>query len=292
MIAATVIPSTFIEKIMKRKLLATTVACVLTAGCASSNAPIVYENGTTTPSLPNERLVNLNAATLERQTFEQERSGLMQKIHDLGNELSDLKEKLQTKSPAIASVADKPVGAVNAVNAVGKPVAVTKTTPAQTKKMKQQKTATAGATAASGTNQVTGAPRETIVIQDTGMVFRVMHGYAKTDFHPSKSLQQQLLQAARAGKRIEIRGRTDASTPNAVDREIALQRALNARVFLANNGIHPRKMQVNYMAAGDNVASNTTAEGRARNRRVEIETAGITPRVLEDMAAVIRHDLQ
>ncbi|MES2831615.1 MAG: OmpA family protein [Pseudomonadota bacterium] len=264
---------------MKRKILVTTMACVLIGGCASSPAPLVYENGGTTPSQPNEKLVNLNAAALERQSYEQERSGLMQKISELGNELSDLKTKLQSKTPASAAAMEKPV--TTAVKPVATPVATTKV-----KKPKQPKSAAAAPTSTGS------APRETIVIQDTGMVFRVMHGYAKTDFRPSKSLQQQLLQAARAGKRIEIRGRTDAAAPNAVDREIAMQRALNARVFLANNGIHPRKMQVNYMAAGDHVASNATSEGRARNRRVEIETAGITPHVLEDMAAVIRHDLQ
>lgn len=251
------------------------MACVLIGGCASSGTPVVFENGSSTPSQPNEKITALNASTLDRKTYEQERTGLMQKIYELGNELSDLKTKLQATEPAAVPVAEKPSLAV--VTPVATPKA---------KKSRQQKSAAAASA------EVTNAPRETIVIQDTGMVFRVMHGFAKTDFRPSKSLQQQLLQAARAGKRVEIRGRTDASTPNAVDREIALQRALNARVFLANNGIHPRKMQVNYMAAGDNVASNTTAGGRARNRRVEIETTGITPHVLEDMAAVIRHDLQ
>jgi len=259
---------------MKQKFLVVSVACVLIAGCASSTAPVVFENGRNTPAQPNDKLMALNAAALERQTYEHERTSLMQKIYDLDNELSDLKIKLQATKPASAPVVEK----VNAPSAA--PVAM-----AVAKKTKQLKSV-------SPFVATTNAPRETIVIQDTGMVFRVMHGFARTDFHPSKSLQQQLLQAARAGKRVEIRGRTDASTPNAVDREIALQRALNARVFLANNGIHPRKMQVNYMAAGDNVASNTTAEGRARNRRVEIETTGITPRVLEDMAAIIRHDLQ
>ena len=232
----------------------------------------------------------MNAALLERQTHEQERSALMQKILELGSELSELKNRLQQKSV----VAPAPVAGGASGLAAGATAAPLIAAPG---------TASAAATAAGSTKarsrtptptltMASRTPRETIVLQDTGMIFRVMHGFAKTDFHPTKSLQMQLLQAARAGKRIDIRGRTDAANANPIDRDIALQRALNARLFLANNGIHPRKMHIDYKAAGDHVADNATAEGRARNRRVEIETAGMAPQVLEDLAAVIRQDLQ
>ncbi len=279
---------------MKRKILGISIASVLICSCAA-RAPVAFESENATPAPPNGQVASLNAALLERQAHEQERSTLMQKILELGSELSDLKSRLQQKpaAPPAPSVAD--------AAAVAAPAAITpseSSAPSASPAKSPAARSVAGAAKARSRLQTppltmaSRTARETIVIQDTGMIFRVMHGFAKTDFHPSKSLQLQLLQAARAGKRIDIRGRTDAANANQIDREIALQRALNARLLLANNGIHPRKMHIEYKAAGDHVADNSTAEGRARNRRVEIETAGITPDVLEDMAAVIRQDLQ
>lgn len=279
---------------MKRKILGTTIASLLICSCAV-RAPIVFEDGNAIPAPPNGQVANMNAALVEQQAHEQERATLMQKILELGGELSELKNRMLQKPAATtpagrdASIAASSSAASNTLRGA--------TTAVQG--LAQPGVASTASTARSRSRQAvplltmaSRAPRETIVIQETGMIFRVMHGFAKTDFRPSKSLQVQLLQAARAGKRIDIRGRTDALIANEIDREIAMQRALNARVFLANNGIHPRKMHVDYKAAGDRIADNSTAEGRARNRRVEIETAGITPDTLEDIAAVIRQDLQ
>ena len=274
---------------MKRKILGTMIASALICSCAA-RAPVAFDSGNAIPAPPNGQVANLNAAFLEQQAHEQERATLMQKILELGGELSDLKNRLQQKPVApTAPVADATATTTTLPTAANKgqpgATAAFPRTPATLAKNRSRQVAPP-LTMGSRTQ------RETIVIQETGMIFRVMHGFAKTDFHPSKGLQTQLLQAARAGKRIDIRGRTDAPNANEIDREIAMQRALNARVFLANNGIHPRKMHIDYKAAGDHVADNSTVEGRARNRRVEIETAGITPDVLEDMAAVIRQDLQ
>ena len=273
---------------MKRKILGTMIASALICSCAA-RAPVAFDDGNAIPAPPNGQVANLNAAFLEQQTHEQERATLMQKILELGGELSELKNRMQQRPTApIAPVVDATAAtALPAAASKGQPgaAAASLRTPATLAKNRSRQIAPA-LTMGSRTQ------RETIVIQETGMIFRVMHGFAKTDFHPSKGLQTQLLQAARAGKRIDIRGRTDAPNANEIDREIAMQRALNARVFLANNGIHPRKMHIDYKASGDHVADNSTVEGRARNRRVEIETAGITPDVLEDMAAVIRQDLQ
>ena len=274
-------------KIMNRKILGTTLVSALICSCAA-RPPVAFDGDSALPAPPNGQVASMNAALLEQQSHEQERSTLMQKILELGNELSELKNRMQQKpasapDPAVASAANAAVPVSAAAATVPKSAAPGSGASSARSKSRSQ---------ASSLTMASRVNRETIVIQDTGMIFRVMHGFAKTDFHPSKSLQLQLLQAARAGKRIDIRGRTDAANANQVDLEIAMQRALNARLFLANNGIHPRKMHIDYKAAGDHVADNTTAEGRARNRRVEIETAGMAPEALEDLAAVIRQDLQ
>ena len=257
---------------MHRKFLGTTVACVMLCSCASTTTPPATSDATLETTNPG--LASLNVRTAQQQEYEQQRMALIQKIQDLGNELSALKNRVYVKSstqerspPAIVASPDVP------------PLPAAPLNRTRSRKGKAPL-------------ELDSANRETIVLQDTGVIFRVMHGFAKTAFQPSKPLQAQLLQAARAGKRVEIRGRTDASFANEIDREIAMERALNARLFLAKNGIHPRKMRINYMAAGDNVADNSTPDGRARNRRVDIETTGITPDVMEDLAAVIRQDIQ
>ncbi len=336
---------------MKRNILGTAIACLLLSSCATSSSPgsgagagdtsaAADQSGEPVRGAGEGRLVGMASAALERDLREQaraqasERTGLMQKLQEMGTELADLKNRLQAATHNRTADAAKSVTSPGAEAGAGGVMTAGPTTGAAARAHLSatavprstaaiaatvaSNAAVAAAVASSGASrQANGsrigknsavaakagartpsltaysrANRETIVIQDKGMVFRVMHGFARTDFHPSAGLQQQLLQAARAGKHIEIRGRTDASTANPVDKDIAMRRALNARVFLANNGIHPRKMHIDYLAAGDNVADNGTPDGRARNRRVEIETAGITPDVLEDLAALIRQDLQ
>lgn len=261
---------------MNQKFLGMTMACVVLSGCVSTSAPSASGNGTLTPTPANPVVASLNSRLAEQQEHAQERLALMQKIQDLDKELSEIKSRSYGKAAMPATPPSSVIATTSPVVQLAIPNA------AKRNRGKKGKAPI----------ELDSVNRETIVLQDTGMTFRVMHGFARTEFQPSTPFQTQLLDAARAGKRIEIRGRTDASVANDIDREIAMARALNARLFLAKNGIHPRKMRINYMAAGDHVADNTTADGRARNRRVEIETTGITPDVLEDMAAVIRQDLQ
>ena len=267
--------------IMKYFFIGKTFACVLLCGCASSSALTSADGPGQTVLHVDGSPIPLKAVTFERRQNELERKNLMQRIIDLSNEVSHLKGRLVNNPVPTASASQM----LSTTATMAAPAETDAVAPSQEKTTK-------GRAAKSTLTATTRVNRETIVIQENGVVFRVMHDFAKTDFHPSKSLQQQLLHASRAGQRIDIRGRTDARIDNEADRGIAMQRALNARLFLANNGIHPRKMHLNVMASGDNVADNATADGRARNRRVEIETAGIRPEVLEHLAGVIRQDLQ
>ena len=68
-----------------------------------------------------------------------------------------------------------------------------------------------------------------------------------------------------------VRGRTDGKRPSGADERIALNRALAAKNWLVAQGVSRLKISVNYVSAGDYVADNTSAVGRAQNRRVDIE---------------------
>lgn len=107
-------------------------------------------------------------------------------------------------------------------------------------------------------------------------VMRITFNYKSTDFKPSAAETTFLLPTAQEAKAINLRGRTDSNVADQVDRDIAKTRALAARKFLIENGVAANKIRVYASGAGKFVADNRTAEGRAKNRRVEIELVGVT----------------
>lgn len=117
--------------------------------------------------------------------------------------------------------------------------------------------------------------RETLELRQQSLVFRITHGVADSAFLPSPPLREELVRAARAARRIEIRGRSDSALASAANGRIALARAQKARQFLLKHGIAAGKIRMRYLAAGDFIADNATDAGRARNRRVEIEAIGL-----------------
>jgi outer membrane protein OmpA-like peptidoglycan-associated protein len=68
-----------------------------------------------------------------------------------------------------------------------------------------------------------------------------------------------------------LRGRTDASVATSTAGELALRRALAVKGILVAQGVEPQRVRILYRAAGDFEADDSTPEGRAVNRRVEIE---------------------
>lgn len=69
---------------------------------------------------------------------------------------------------------------------------------------------------------------------------------------------------------VTINGYTDNSGTEAIDIPLSSQRAGTVADFLVANGVARDHLVVNGLGSADPVASNDTAEGRAKNRRVEI----------------------
>lgn len=93
----------------------------------------------------------------------------------------------------------------------------------------------------------------------------------KSAFAPPEPVSVVLLETAKVSHRIDIRGRTDAEIKSEMERQIAHRRAMNAYFFFVNNDIPAKRIKVTYQSAGHFIADNSTPEGRAQNRRVEIE---------------------
>ena len=69
---------------------------------------------------------------------------------------------------------------------------------------------------------------------------------------------------------VRIIGHTDSTGSDAINDPLSLQRAESTRNYLTSRGIGGTSIQVQGMGSRQPVASNDTAEGRGRNRRVEI----------------------
>ncbi len=69
---------------------------------------------------------------------------------------------------------------------------------------------------------------------------------------------------------IEIRGHTDSVGASEANRDLSQRRALAVRQYLVTLGISPGRLSAVGFGEDEPIATNDTAEGRAKNRRVEI----------------------
>lgn len=110
-------------------------------------------------------------------------------------------------------------------------------------------------------------------------VFTVVFEFASTRVEISESAAKALVDSARGAPLILLRGRTDGTDDSLAESRIARDRASAVRAYLIAAGIHPMRIRATYQAVGDHIADNTASNGRALNRRVEIEIYRAMPTV-------------
>jgi len=74
--------------------------------------------------------------------------------------------------------------------------------------------------------------------------------------------------------RFNVEGHTDNVGGAAMNQELSLKRAMTVRDYLIENGVPASRIDVAGLGLSMPVGDNTTADGRARNRRVEIVVSG------------------
>lgn len=72
------------------------------------------------------------------------------------------------------------------------------------------------------------------------------------------------------GTRIRIVGHADATGSDQTNEELSSRRALSVRDYLVDRGISSQRIETAGRGSREPVASNDSAQGRARNRRVEV----------------------
>ena len=75
---------------------------------------------------------------------------------------------------------------------------------------------------------------------------------------------------------IEVSGHTDSTGKDAYNQDLSQRRAQAVSYILAQNGVMPQRMYVIGMGESRPVATNATPNGRAKNRRVEIQIIPLT----------------
>ncbi len=69
---------------------------------------------------------------------------------------------------------------------------------------------------------------------------------------------------------VRIIGHTDSTGSDAINNPLSVNRAASARNYLVSRGVNAQRIQIDGRGSYEPIADNNTAEGRARNRRVEI----------------------
>jgi len=100
---------------------------------------------------------------------------------------------------------------------------------------------------------------------------RVKFDFGKTTFTPGKDIAETLVEVGKAATRVQVSGHTDNQGSAEVNSQVGLSRAQAAKKYLVAQGVPDGKIATSSAGATAPVASNATADGRAQNRRVEVE---------------------
>jgi outer membrane protein OmpA-like peptidoglycan-associated protein len=73
---------------------------------------------------------------------------------------------------------------------------------------------------------------------------------------------------------VKVEGHTDSTGSYETNQKLSLARAVTVRDYLVAQGVEASHIGVEGLGPDQPVADNATAEGRARNRRVEIILTG------------------
>jgi outer membrane protein OmpA-like peptidoglycan-associated protein len=74
---------------------------------------------------------------------------------------------------------------------------------------------------------------------------------------------------------VDVSGHTDSQGDDAYNLELSRKRAISVATILANQGIVQQRFSITGRGEQNPIASNSTEQGRAQNRRVEIQLSPI-----------------
>lgn len=238
-------------------------ACALLASCSSTPpAPAAPDGSTRVPANDPGRVQALQTRVAQDRALLTENNVLKAQVDALQQRLNEMTSIVREALllPAQQPQPEKPAMVPKAPPAIAPRVPVGVAPPSAPAKSPEVTSFV-----------VPDLPKHAYTTNQFGVVIRVFHDYARTEFEPPPEVARALLSATRSAESVLIKGRTDSHTANDADRVIATERAINARRWLVKNGVDGAIISTRYSSAGMFYADNATDEGRALNRRVEID---------------------
>ena len=99
--------------------------------------------------------------------------------------------------------------------------------------------------------------------------------FDKDDIRPDAAVildeAARILTGTHAGARVRIEGHADATGPDAYNQGLSERRANSVRSYLVSQGVEASGLTAVGYGESRPIASNDTREGRALNRRVELQ---------------------
>ncbi len=105
----------------------------------------------------------------------------------------------------------------------------------------------------------------------------VLFDFGKADVKPAGKAKLDDLASKMKDINLEVViavGHTDAIGSEAANQKLSVRRAESVKAYLVSKGVEPNRVYTEGKGKLQPVASNKTAEGRQKNRRVEIEVIG------------------
>ena len=135
--------------------------------------------------------------------------------------------------------------------------------------MEQQKREMEQATQGTGVSVVQTSDNQLKLDIPSDISFDTGRSDVKGNFAP---ILERFAEGLRNNPNAEVRiiGHTDSTGSDAVNNPLSMARAESTRNFLTMRGISGARIQVEGRGSHQPIADNATADGRARNRRVEI----------------------
>lgn len=137
------------------------------------------------------------------------------------------------------------------------------------RRMEEQKRAMEQATAGTDVGVTQTADNQLRLDIPSDISFDVGRADIKPNFRPILDRFAQTLQE-NPTTTVQVIGHTDSTGSDAVNNPLSVNRAASVRQYLADRGVSPSRIGVDGRGSFEPIADNSTAAGRAQNRRVEI----------------------
>lgn len=144
------------------------------------------------------------------------------------------------------------------------------------RRMEEQKRTMERATAGTGVDVSQTADNQLKLEIPSDISFDTNRAEIKPNFRPILDRFAQTLNA-NPGTTVRIVGHTDNTGTDAINDPLSVNRAANTRQYLASRGVDAARIAIDGRGSHEPIADNSTAAGRAKNRRVEIYVAEAAP---------------